>query len=134
MLHDVTVERHNDKLEKVLERLDEFEERWKKVGVYDDIPRVNQTVQFTRHLELMLKLARAITMGALKRNESRGAHYKPEFPERNDKDFLKTTIARYTDDGPEFSYEDVDVSQSKPRLRSYAKKGAAAGLAKPEEK
>ncbi len=81
----------------------------------------------------MLKLARALTMGALLRDESRGAHFKPAFPERNDKDFLKTTIAQYTDDGPEFSYEDVDVSQSKPRPRSYATKGAAAGH-KSEEK
>jgi succinate dehydrogenase / fumarate reductase flavoprotein subunit len=134
MLDDVTVERHNDRLEKVLERLDELDERWTKVGVVDAVPRMNLTVQFTRHLELMLKLARAIVTGALRRDESRGAHFKPAFPDRDDERFLKTTIARYTESGPELEYEDVDVSQSRPRLRSYATKGAAAGIGKPEEK
>jgi succinate dehydrogenase / fumarate reductase, flavoprotein subunit len=60
-----------------------------------------------------------ITIGALLRNESRGAHYKPEFPERDDENFLKTTKARFTPDGPEITYEDVDVSLIKPRLRNY---------------
>jgi len=53
------------------------------------------------------------------RNESRGAHYKPEFPERNDEEWLKTTKARFTPDGPAFEYEDVDVSLIKPRPRRY---------------
>ncbi len=43
----------------------------------------------------MLQLARVITIGAYNRNESRGAHYKPEFPERNDEEFLKTTMAKF---------------------------------------
>jgi succinate dehydrogenase / fumarate reductase flavoprotein subunit len=67
----------------------------------------------------MFQLARAITLGALKRNESRGAHYKPEFPQRNDAEFMKTTIATYTSEGPEFSYEPVDVSLIAPRARKY---------------
>jgi succinate dehydrogenase / fumarate reductase flavoprotein subunit len=127
MLDDVTVERHNDRLEKVDERLDELAARWKKIGVGDGLTTMNQAAQFTRHLELMLILARAIVRGALARDESRGAHFKPAFPERNDADWLKTTIATYSPDGPVFTYEPVDASQSKPRVRSYAKKGAAAG-------
>ena len=46
-------------------------------------------VFFTRQLWNMLVLARVITIGAYNRNESRGAHYKPEFPERNDEEWLK---------------------------------------------
>ena len=71
----------------------------------------------------MLQLARVITLGAYNRNESRGAHYKPEFPDRNDEDFLKTTIAKYTGHNatPDISYEDVDVSLIKPRKRDYTK-------------
>ena len=57
----------------------------------------------------MLELSEAMTVGALLRNESRGAHYKPEFPERDDENFLKTTIAKWTPEGPQISYEDVDV-------------------------
>ena len=54
----------------------------------------------------------------LNRNESRGAHYKPEFPERNDEEWLKTTKAMHTEDGPQFTYEDVDISLIKPRERA----------------
>ena len=43
----------------------------------------------------MLQLSRVITLGAYNRNESRGAHYKPDFPERNDEDWLKTTMANH---------------------------------------
>jgi succinate dehydrogenase / fumarate reductase flavoprotein subunit len=68
----------------------------------------------------MLSLARVITLGALARNESRGAHYKPEFPDRNDPDWLKTTIAEYTPDGPKLTYEPVDTSLIVPRPRNYA--------------
>ena len=42
-------------------------------------------------------------------------HYKPEFPDRNDEEWLKTTKARYTEDGPVFEYEEVDISLIKPR-------------------
>ena len=58
-----------------------------------------------RQLWNMLELARTITIGALNRNESRGAHYKPEFPERDDANFLKTTMANWSSDGPRFSWE-----------------------------
>jgi succinate dehydrogenase / fumarate reductase, flavoprotein subunit len=64
-------------------------------------------------------LARVITLGALNRNESRGAHYKPEFPERDDENWLKTTKAKFTPDGPVFEYEQVDTSLIKPRERKY---------------
>ncbi len=134
MLDHVTVERRNENLEEADGKVAELIERWGKIGVRDSASRMNQTAQFTRHLELMLSLARAIVRGALARNESRGAHFKPEFPDRNDDEWLKTTIATHTPEGPELSYEPVDVSQSEPRLRSYAEKGAAAGSAGSEEK
>jgi succinate dehydrogenase / fumarate reductase flavoprotein subunit len=74
---------------------------------------------FARELENMLVLARAITLGALNRDESRGAHYKPDFPVRNDEQWLKTTKALYTKDGPRFEYEPVDTSLATPRERHY---------------
>jgi succinate dehydrogenase / fumarate reductase flavoprotein subunit len=77
---------------------------------------------FTRWLDGMLTLAEVITKGALQRNESRGAHYKPDFPERDDDNFLKATIATYTPNGPELSYVPVDVSHIQPRKRDYTKK------------
>jgi len=59
-------------------------------------------------------------VSALLRNESRGAHYKPEFTERDDDNFLKTTKAKWTAEGPEISYEEVDVSLITPRKRDYS--------------
>ena len=77
----------------------------------------------------MLDLARVITLGAYNRNESRGAHYKPEFPERNDEEFLKTTRASYNAEtnAPDLVYEDVDTSLIKPRKRDYSQKETRSG-------
>lgn len=120
MTDNVTVVRYNDRLQKTNEKIMELKDRWKHIGVADKSRWENQMAPFTRQLWNMLELAQVITTGALMRNESRGAHYKPEFPDRDDENFLKTTKARYTPDGPMIDYEDVDVSLIKPRLRNYA--------------
>ena len=67
----------------------------------------------------MLELGRVVTWGALRRDESRGAHFKPDFPRRDDASWLKTTLATWTPDGPVLTYEDVDVSLLKPVARKY---------------
>ncbi|EZP76382.1 succinate dehydrogenase flavoprotein subunit [Parageobacillus genomosp. 1] len=122
MTANVTIVRYNDKLLKTDEKIQELLERYKNISVTDTSKWSNQGATFIRQLYNMLQLARVITLGAYNRNESRGAHYKPEFPERNDEEWLKTTMARYTPDGPAFHYEDVDVSLIKPRKRDYSKK------------
>jgi succinate dehydrogenase / fumarate reductase flavoprotein subunit len=70
----------------------------------------------------MLILARVITLGALARNETRGAHYKPEFPERDDANWLKTTKARYNSGKIILEYEPVDTSLLPLRERKYTAK------------
>jgi len=120
MTDNVTVVRYNDRLLKTDEKLQELMERYKKINISDAAKWSNQVTIFTRQLEGMLNMARVITVGAYNRNESRGAHYKPDFPDRNDEDWLKTTKAKYTENGPQLEYEDVDVSLIKPRLRNYA--------------
>jgi hypothetical protein len=82
----------------------------------------------------MLQLARVITLGALNRDESRGAHYKPDFPDRNDEEFLKTTIAEYSDEAPILSYEAVDIGLIEPRKRDYTKGKAKAAVAEEAKK
>lgn len=123
MTDNVTVVRYNDKLLKTDEKIQELLERYKNININDTAKWSNQGATFTRQLENMLQLARVITLGAYNRNESRGAHYKPEFPDRNDEEFLKTTMAKFVDSesAPEFHYEDVDVSLIKPRKRDYTK-------------
>lgn len=119
MVDNVTVVRYNDRLQKTDEKLQELLKRWNNIGVDDVSSWNNRTVAFVRQLRNMMELARVITLGALNRNESRGAHYKPDFPERDDENWLKTTIAKYTSDGPQLSYEPVDLEYIKPRQRRY---------------
>lgn len=119
MTEQVTVLRYNKKLQETDHKLVELLERYKKIGLNDKSTWANQALPFARRLYNMLQLARAITISALARNESRGAHYKPEFPNRDDENWLKTTKARFTPDGPELSYEPVDTSLIKPRTRKY---------------
>jgi len=120
MTNNMTVVRYNDKLEQTINKIKELKERYKKININDTTRWNNAGASFTRQLWNMLELAEAMTKGALLRNESRGAHYKPEFPNRDDENFLKTTKAKWTPDGPEISYEDVDVSLIKPRVRDYS--------------
>src|SRR5690625_2035477 len=119
MTNKVTVDRNNDNLEKADNKTFDLMERYKKIGITDGSSYGTQATTSTRHLWNMLELARVITIGALMGNESRGAHYKPDFPERDDENFLKTTKAAWTPEGPQISYEDVDVSLIAPRKRDY---------------
>jgi succinate dehydrogenase / fumarate reductase flavoprotein subunit len=119
MTANVTVVRTNDKLKQTDAKLQELKDRFGRIGLADTGKWANQEVLFVRQLWNMLELARPITIGALNRNESRGAHYKPEFPERDDKNFLKTTMANWSSDGPRFSWEDVDTSLIPLRARRY---------------
>jgi len=119
MTANVTVIRDNAKLQATDNKILELKERWANVGLHDPSGWTNQELSFVKQFRSMLEIARVITLGALRRNESRGSHYKPAFPERDDAAFLKTTIARWSSDGPEFSYEEVDTSLIKPRPRKY---------------
>ncbi|WP_068783349.1 succinate dehydrogenase flavoprotein subunit [Paenibacillus phocaensis] len=121
MTANMTVVRHNDRLEATIGKIKELKQRYKNININDTSRWNNTGAAFTRQLWNMLELAEAMTLGALLRNESRGAHYKPEFPERNDEEFLKTTKASWTPDGPQISYEPVDVSLIPPRIRDYSK-------------
>ncbi|HEX4447309.1 MAG TPA: succinate dehydrogenase flavoprotein subunit [Polyangiaceae bacterium] len=150
MLVDCTIERHNPTLDRVLAKIEEIDARSKKVGVTDRVTgKMNQGAQFVRHLNNMIVLARVIALGARNRDESRGAHFKPEFPQRDDANWLRTTLAFHhgasngSPDGVkfvrEFDYalagervhvtDAVDTSLVKPRARKYETAGAASATA-----
>jgi len=144
MLRDCTIERDNATLDGVIEKISECDERFKKVSCADRSQRVNQNAQFIRHLENMLALSRVIAEGARRRDESRGAHYKPAFPRRNDAEYLRTTLARYKGEGEvefirDFDYscagqtvhvtDWVDTTLVAPRERKYEQAGAASAAA-----
>src|SRR5580658_5726360 len=121
MTEHVTVIRYNKGLKQADEKIVELLDRYKKINLSDRSQWANTSFAFARQLKNMLELSRTIALGALLRDESRGAHYKPDFPDRNDEKFLKTTKASFTGapEGPRFEYEDVDTQFIKPRPRSY---------------
>ncbi len=123
MTDNVTVVRDNARLKATDDKLREMMDRWWRIGVPDKGRWTNQALIFTRQLWNMLELARVITVGALLRDESRGAHYKPAFPQRNDAKFLKTTRATWSKEGPVISYEPVDTSLIPLRARVYTADG-----------
>ncbi len=119
MTEHVTVTRINKNLEMAEAKIRGLQERYKKINLCDRTRWSNQTLNFARELENMIILARVITLGALARNESRGAHYKPDFPERDDANWLKTTRAKWVNNDIQLTYEPVDISLIKPRPRRY---------------
>ncbi len=121
MTKDCTVIRYNKNLEQTDATLVELIERIGRVNLSDRSMWANTSFAFTRQLYNMLQLSRVIAQGARMRDESRGAHYKPDFPDRDDKNWLKTTKAYFAPDAdePKFEFEPVDVSLIPPRARKY---------------
>ena len=139
MTENCTVVRYNDRLKKTIEKVREMKERWKNCNVLDTGNLANRSLSFTNQLWNMLELGEVIATSALLRDESRGAHYKPEFslPEPKSKDpredsqwmelwkkrhekWAKTTIAKHSEEGPKISYEDIATPVLEPEPRWYA--------------
>jgi succinate dehydrogenase / fumarate reductase, flavoprotein subunit len=122
MVCNVTVKRNNKDLKRTFDKIKEIQERFKNISLDDRSQFANQTYIFANEFRAILDLALVITKGALLRDEFRGAHFKDEFPNRDDEHWLKTTIATYNSqtNEPEISYEPVDVRYLKPILRDYS--------------
>ncbi len=121
MTKNCTVIRYNKNLKDTDAKLVELLERYRNVNLSDRSMWANTSFVFTRQLYNMLQLARVIVQGAEARNESRGAHYKPDYPDRDDTNWLKTTKAYFAADAdePRFEGAPVDTSLIKPRPRRY---------------
>ncbi len=121
MVRHVTVKRNNQDLTRTLHKIQELKSRYKNITLDDKSQFANQTYVFANQFLSMLELSQVITKSALCRDEFRGAHFKPEFPLRDDANFLKTTIATYDakNDEPIITYEPVDMRHLKPVFRDY---------------
>ena len=84
-------------------------------------PGVNPELAFALRLKGMLRLAMTVAMGARARTESRGAHFRTDFPLRNDEEWLNRTLVRWAADQPEpsFSYEPTGLIDLPPGHRGY---------------
>jgi succinate dehydrogenase / fumarate reductase flavoprotein subunit len=123
MVNHVTVKRDNASLKTTIDGIKKIREQLKHITLDDRGGTINQTYQFANQFSAMIEIALVITKGALLRDEFRGAHYKPSFPERDDAHFLKTTIAQYDPnlDEPVISYVPVDTRHLEPIPRDYSK-------------
>jgi len=123
MVDNVTVKRSNEKLEKTYNKILELLDRMDRVSLADKGQFANQSFIFANQFRPMLHLALVMTRGALLRNEFRGAHFKEGYPERDDVNFLKTTIASYdpATGEPVITYQAVDTRHFDPELRDYSK-------------
>jgi succinate dehydrogenase / fumarate reductase flavoprotein subunit len=144
MTRVATVVRHNDQLSDALNKVQDLHERAMRVNLSDTGSWTNQNVIFAKSVQDMFPLAKTILLGALQRDECRGAHYKPDFEKpsltaedpderrrqaeewcdafvANNEKYLKSTIADWNHDSkmPDLSYEDVDTSLIPPRPRLY---------------
>jgi succinate dehydrogenase / fumarate reductase, flavoprotein subunit len=121
MTKNCTVIRYNKSLKETDGKLCEMLERFRHINLSDRSQWANTSVVFARQLYNMVQLSRVIAQGGVQRDESRGAHYKPDFPERDDKNWLKTTKAYFAPDAdePRFEFEPVDISLIPPRARKY---------------
>ncbi len=123
MTNACTVVKTGPRMEQAMTKLHELQERYKNVRLADGGMWTNQNLSFTRALGDMLILGEAILQGSINREESRGSHYRPDFPERDDDKFHKTTIARFNAETgrPDFEYRDVVGGLVKLRPRDYGK-------------
>ena len=120
MNEKVGIFRTRTELEQALESVNGFKERYRDIGVSSPVWHMNYELTVALELEYMLEVSHTIILGALLREESRGAHYRSDFSTRNDRDWLKHTIAsRGSDGAPVISFKDVVITRYQPVERKY---------------
>jgi succinate dehydrogenase / fumarate reductase flavoprotein subunit len=127
-----TVVKSAPRLEQCRAKIAELRERYSRVRLGDAAAWTNQTLGYTRAVGDMLLVAEAICLGSLERRESRGAHYRTDYPTRDDANFMRTTVAKFVKPTRSTSIEffEIDASLIRPTARTYGKKDpAGAGAA-----
>jgi succinate dehydrogenase / fumarate reductase flavoprotein subunit len=116
----VGIFRTKDELQQALNKIVELKDRYKKVSVSSSKVHMNYELIGAWELESMLNVGHVIVLGALLREESRGAHSRRDFPTRRDAEWLKHTVATFGKDGePYISYKDVTLTKYEPMERKY---------------
>ncbi len=120
MFENAGVFRTHDSLTKQKEKLKELRARFKNIRIDDKSKTFNTDLQEAIELGHMLDYATFIVEGAIARKESRGAHYREDFPSRDDENFLKHTLAYMDEEGNvSIEYMDVKIDKFQPQERKY---------------
>jgi len=119
MTHYCSVFRNEKDLEKALAELRDLKEMYGETIIDNRGAAFNTDLTEALELGSMLGLAETILVSALSRKESRGAHYREDYPARDDKNWLKHSLIHKTDDGPRISYKPVTITRFQPTERTY---------------
>ena len=119
MSEEVGIFRNKKDLAEALEKIRKLREDYNCLYISGRNLRFSQEFVNIVEFESMLDLAEVITVGALNRKETRGSHYRLDFPKRDDKNWLKHTLVSWKDGKPQIDYREVKVEKYKPEERKY---------------
>jgi succinate dehydrogenase / fumarate reductase flavoprotein subunit len=119
MEENVGIFRNAEALKSALNRIKQLQERYTSISLNYKERRTNLSLMWVLELKGSLDVAEAIIAGALAREESRGSQFRTDFTERNDEDFLKHTLAYFSDEGVRLDYKEVTLGRFEPKAREY---------------
>jgi succinate dehydrogenase / fumarate reductase, flavoprotein subunit len=113
------VERDAERLGQMTAKLHELRERYGQAVISDPGASFNSDLVEALEVGYLLDCAEATVAGALARQESRGAHFREDFPDRDDANWLKHTLARKAMEGVTLDYKAVTITRFEPKERKY---------------
>ncbi|HHY94994.1 MAG TPA: FAD-binding protein [Firmicutes bacterium] len=119
MFEKVGIFRREEDMRQAVEKIRELKDRAKRRVVTAKGRRYNLELMAALELPAQLELAEVIAVGAVTRQESRGSHFRRDFPQRDDENWLKHTLARWSPDGPRLEYKPVTITRWQPEARKY---------------
>ena len=120
MMDNASVFRTGELLKKQVEILKELMDRYKRISIDDKGDAYNTELVEALELGYLLEVSEALVHSALNRTESRGAHAREDYPERDDENWLKHTLAYKVEDGKVcFRYKPVVLGRFEPKPRTY---------------
>ncbi len=120
MSYGAGIFREEKKMKEALDKVREIKERAKHIKVFDGERTFNTNLQQTLEFLNLVDIAEAIVLPAIERKESRGAHYRTDYPKRDDENFLKHSIVEMGKDGDlRLSWKPVVITKYQPEERKY---------------
>lgn len=119
MTRNCSTFRRSDSLKLALAGVQALQEQYRTVGIDNPGARFNTDLLEVLELEFLLGLAETMVVSALGRKESRGAHFRTDYPERDDKNYLMHTLVQQAKEGPQLSSKPVTITTFPPKARSY---------------
>ncbi len=119
MFEHFGVYREEESMKEGLSKIRELKEKYDSVHIDNENEKFNTALVRTLELKSMLDVAEVVALGSLEREESRGSHFRRDFPERRDEEYLYHTLVEKSENRPELRYEDVTLGQFEVKEREY---------------